>query len=100
MDHLCYLCLVCVKLLRPFIAALWSLAGKGLTYWLSFVMFNCVFVTFPCGILGEVWFLVVSIPDLCCISYFFNYDIFLYFLTTFGYSRQFRPFMNPNIVPL
>ena len=42
MDHLCYLCLVFVKLLRPFIAALWSLAGKRLTYWLSFVMFNCV----------------------------------------------------------
>ena len=39
MDHLCYLCLVFVKLSRPLIAALWSLAGKGLTYWLSFVMF-------------------------------------------------------------
>ena len=23
------------------------------------------FVTFPCGILGEVWYLIVSIPDLC-----------------------------------
>ena len=44
-DHLCYLCLVFVKLLRLFIAALWSPAGKGLTSWLSFVMFNCVFVT-------------------------------------------------------
>ena len=40
MNHLCYLCLVFVKLLCPFIAALWSLAGKGLTYWLSFVMLN------------------------------------------------------------
>ena len=71
MDHLCYLCLVFVKLLRPFIAALWSIAGKGLPYWLSFVMFNCVFVTFPCGILGQVWYLIVLIPDLCCLSYFF-----------------------------
>ena len=51
MDHLCYVCLVFAMLLRPFIAALLSLAGKGLTSWLSFVMFNCVFVTFPCGIL-------------------------------------------------
>ena len=51
MYHLCYLCLVFVMLLRPFIAALWSLAGKGLTSWLSFVMFYCDFVTFPCGIL-------------------------------------------------
>ena len=30
-----------------------------------FVMFNYVFVTFPCGILGEVWYLIVLIPDLC-----------------------------------
>ena len=37
--------------------------------WLSFVMFNCVFVTFPCGILGHVWCLIVSIPDHCHLSY-------------------------------
>ena len=53
MDHLCYLCLAFVMLSRLFIAALWSPAGKGLTSWLLFVMFNCVFVTFPCGILGH-----------------------------------------------
>ena len=29
------------------------------------------FVTFPCGTLGQVWYLIVSIPDLCCLSYFF-----------------------------
>ena len=52
-----------------FIAALWSPAGKGLTTWLLFVMFNCVFVTFPCGILDQVWFLNVLIPDLRCLSY-------------------------------
>ena len=53
-----------------FIAALWSPAGKGLTSWLSFVMFNCVSVTFVCGILGQVWCLIVLIPDLCHLSYF------------------------------
>ena len=42
MDHLCYLCLVIVMLLRQFIAALWSPAGKGLTSWLFFVMFIVV----------------------------------------------------------
>ena len=62
---LCCLCLVFVMLLRLFIAALWSPAGKGLTSCVSFVMFNCVFVTFPCGILGQVWNLILSIPDLC-----------------------------------
>ena len=52
MDHLCYLCLVFVMLSRLFIAALRSPAGKGLTSCLLFVMFNCDFVTLPCGILG------------------------------------------------
>ena len=42
MDHLCYLCLVFVMLLRLFIAvlkSLWSPEGKELTSWLLFVMF-------------------------------------------------------------
>ena len=31
----------------------------------------CGFVTFPCGILqGQVWCLIVSISDLCRLSYF------------------------------
>ena len=30
----------------------------------------CDFVTFPFGILGSVWYLIVSIPDHCCLSYF------------------------------
>ena len=51
---------------RLYSAALWSLTGKGLTSWLLFVMFNCVFVTFPCGILGQVRYLIVSIPDFLC----------------------------------
>ena len=54
---------------RLFSAALWSSAGKGLASWLSFLMYSCVFVTFPCGILGQVWDLIVSIPDLCPLSY-------------------------------
>ena len=32
---------------RQFIDALWSPAGKELTSWLSFVMFDCEAVTFP-----------------------------------------------------
>ena len=54
MDHLCYLCLVFVMLTRLSMAALWSPAGKGLTSWLLFVMFDCVFVTYPCGFLCQV----------------------------------------------
>ena len=48
-DLLCFcfvLCLLCL-LASLFICALWSPAGKGLTSWLSFVVSNCEFVTFP-----------------------------------------------------
>ena len=30
----------------------------------------CIFVTFPCGILGQVWYFIVSFPHLCILSYF------------------------------
>ena len=84
MDHICCLCIVglsipnlctltyfvCVMLSRLFFAALWSPAGGGRASWLLFVVFNCGFVTFPCGILGQVWYLTVLIPDLCRLSYF------------------------------
>ena len=72
MDHLCYLCPVIGMLSPLFINALQSPAGKELNSCLSFVTFNCVFVTFPCSILGQVWYLIVSIPDLCHLSYFYD----------------------------
>ena len=77
--HLCYLCLVLVMLSCLFIPALWSPAGKGQTSWLLFVMLNCVFVTFPCGILGQVCYLIVSIPDLCGLkkSYFLEHLLYV-----------------------
>ena len=40
MDVLCFFCLVFVMSLCA------SPAGKGLTSWLSFVVYNCEFVTF------------------------------------------------------
>ena len=58
---LCLLCL-CARL---FICAMWSPGGKGLTSWLSFVVSNCEFVTFP-----QVWYLIESIPDLCTLIFF------------------------------
>ena len=66
MDHLCYFCLVLLCFhARLFVDALWSPAWKGLTSWLSFVMSYC-----NVDILGQVWCLIVSIPDLCLLSYF------------------------------
>ena len=70
MDQLCFLCLVFLMLSRLFIAALWSPAGKGLTSWHLLVMLIVFFVTtFPCGILGQVWYLIVSFPNICRLSY-------------------------------
>ena len=39
------------------------------TLLLLFVMSNCDFVTFICGILGQVLYLIVLIHDLCRLSY-------------------------------
>ena len=30
----------------------------------------CISVTFPCHILGQLWYLIVSFPDLCLLSHF------------------------------
>ena len=73
MDHSYYFCLVFVMLsCALFIDALWSPAGKGLTFWLSSVMSICklLFFYFPIGILGQVWYLIASIPDLYPLCYF------------------------------
>ena len=72
-----FLLYVCHAFASVHNAALWSPAWKGLTSWILFVMFNCVFVTFPCGILVQVWYLIVSISDLCCLSYFYDADHYI-----------------------
>ena len=36
---------------------------------LLYVMFSCV--TFPYGVLGQVWYLIVSISDHCLLPYFY-----------------------------
>ena len=80
MDILCFcsvLCLLCLCV-RLFICALWSPAGKGLTSWLSFVVSNCEFVTFP------LYRLLIFAPLLTFISYNFQ-NIMLQFL--FSQSR-------------
>ena len=46
---------------------------------LWYMMFSCVLSLFPCGVLGQVWFLIVSIPDLCLLHYF-NLEVINEFL--------------------
>ena len=43
---------------------------------LLYMMFSCVFVTFSC-VLGQVWYLIVSIHDICLLSYFYTEAPFL-----------------------
>ena len=66
----CFFCLVfAMPLCHLFICALWSHAGKGLTAWLSFMVSNCEFVTFP-------WVLWVR-----CGTWFYRFLIFAPLLT-------------------
>ena len=30
----------------------------------------CIFVTFPCGVLGQMWYLIIPFSDLGHLSYF------------------------------
>ena len=48
------------------LAALWSPAGKGLTSWLSCIRHFVVLLLLS----HTVWYLIVSIPDLCLLPYF------------------------------
>ena len=70
MDPFGYLCFMFVMISCLFIAALWSPAGKGLTLAVLYLMFSCVFVTFPFCVLRQVWYMIVLIPDLCLLTYF------------------------------
>ena len=68
MDHFCYLCLVFAMLSCLFSVALWE---RAYLLALLYVMFYCIFVTFPCGVLGQMWYLIVSIPDFCLLTFMF-----------------------------
>ena len=62
---LCLLCFVCVCLY----VLCGHLLGKGwpLGFRLCCLLWVC---HLPIGILGQVWYLIVSIPDLCNLTYF------------------------------
>ena len=63
--HVCMsYCLVCS--LQP----CGNLLGKGWPLSIFFIAVFLCFVTFPYGVLGQVWYLIVSNPDLCRLPYF------------------------------
>ena len=38
------------------------------------------------GILGRVWYLIVSIPDLCTLTYYLKFDMRFYYFTILNIS--------------
>ena len=69
MDHLCFVSIVShafASIHCCLVVTCWEMADLltlgGDVY--------CIFVNFPCGILDQVWYLIVSFPDLCRLSYF------------------------------
>ena len=72
MDLLCFcsvLFLLCLCA-RLFICVMLSPAGKGLTSWLSFVV-STVSLSLSHWYPGSGGYLIVSIPDLCTLTYFY-----------------------------
>ena len=66
MDHFCYLCFV-FSVHCSLVVTCWERTDLLA---LLCVMFSCDLVTFPCGVLGQVWYLIESLPDLCLLPNF------------------------------
>ena len=70
MDHFCYFCFgFVVFFLSDRCSLVVTCRERADLLGLLCVMLYCVFVTFPCGVQGQAWCLIVSIPDLCLLSY-------------------------------
>ena len=57
---------------------------------LLYVMFPCDFVTFPYGVSGQVWYLIVSSPDLCLLPYFSVWSSLILVQTCIIYNQLFN----------
>ena len=73
MDPFCYLCIIFLALVFCFVCSLqlcdhWL--GKDWPLGSLVCCVFCAFVTFPIGVPGQVWYLIVSIPDLYLPFYF------------------------------
>ena len=88
-DLLCFcsvLCLLCFVRVCLYVLC-GHLLGKGwpLGSRLWCLLWVC---HFPIGNLGQVWYLIVSIPDLCTITYFYFHILICSFLCIFRPCMQ------------
>ena len=56
---------LCASVYMCFVVTCWERADLGSRLWCLLLVCH-----FPIGILGQVWYLIVSIPDLCTLTYF------------------------------
>ena len=84
MDSFCYLCSTFVFIMLSGLFTCWERADL---LFLFCVMFSCVFVTSPHGVSDQVWYMIVSIPDLCLLHYLEKcyFQPFYLMTTTFVY---------------
>ena len=78
MDHffsvLCLFCLCARLFVFYLVVTYWERAGLlALVCGVSLLVCH-----FPIGILGQVWYLIASIPDLCTLTYFYLKIEFLF----------------------
>ena len=66
MDLIFVIC-VCIRHAVYLVVTCWERSDLMALF---YVMFSCDFITFPYGVLGQVWYLIVSIPDRCILSSF------------------------------
>ena len=62
-----YLCHIVLSVFCSHVVTYWErtdLIGAHL-----YMMLSCVFVTFPYGVLGQLRYLIVLMPNLCCLSH-------------------------------
>ena len=64
------ICVLCHTILSGFLQPYGDLLGKGWPLGSLVCDVSCVCVTFAYGVLGQVWYLIVWIPDLCLLPYF------------------------------
>ena len=59
----------CIFLTICFVITCWKWTDLLALLCVAF-SWQCIFVTFPYGFPGQMWYLIVSIPDLCVLLYF------------------------------
>ena len=87
-DLLCFcsvLCLLCFVRVCLYVLC-GHLLGKGWPLGSRLWCLLWVCRHFPIGILGQVWYLIVSIPDLCTLTYF-DMSHGIWFLTEWHFDK-------------